>query len=369
MPSIARLQASDCANPILDLRTSVAGVPTDMEVVEFQIFDVSGMSPAQVYPAIPGDRAAVNLLALCPTGDVIGTGHYVAKYTPDAGEALGAHEIRWFFKLESAGPENTYVEAFDVSDVVGSSGPAGLYTTIEIMREEGITIAIASDARLLRTIERVSRMIDLYTGQKFYPHAATYRIDGRGSRAVMLDEPIISISSLKVLDAYDVSLQFIGQLTDVALEDLRIYNRHLTENLQHPDDRKNPRIEFAFHSRYTWNGAFPTGRQNIEIAGMFGFTEYDGTPTGRVPLMIQHAANLMVVREIAPLTDTDTRDDAGINRRRMNMQKTRDQAVGYGKNTDVAGSMSAGGLGKFTGDAEIDSILEHFVRPIALGAV
>lgn len=368
MPALARLQASSCSHPELDLFTKVNGVLTDVAVLEFQIFEkVSNpLVPVQVFPTIIGNRETVNLAALCPTGHKLGTGHYVAAYTPPITELIGTHIVRWYFKLTLAAPEQSFSEEFEVLPEATASSASG-YTTVQAMRDEGVTTSQASDARLQTLIERASYMIDMWTGRYFEPRTKVIRVDGRDARAVLLDEPIIDITAIKILDSYGTTIAYAGSDTDVDLDDVRIYNRHLTQLLTDPDDRDNPRIEFAFPSRASFGGRFPVGRQNIQVEGIFGYTEPDGTPHGRTPLLIEHATKLMVIRELALMSDTDARADT-INRQRITMQKTRDQSISYGAASSHAGTYSAGGLGRMTGDPEIDAILERFTRPTHLGA-
>ena len=103
MPALARGQPSDCQNPVLDLFTQVNGILVDVAVLGFQVFDVSDpqkqLNPVQVFPATVGVRATVNAATLCPAGDKLSTGHFVARWTPPIDEAIGSHEIRWFFRL------------------------------------------------------------------------------------------------------------------------------------------------------------------------------------------------------------------------------------------------------------------------------
>lgn len=78
------------------------------------------LNPVQVYPAVAGARAPVDVSALCPAGDKLSTGHFVARWTPPINEAIGSHEIRWFFRLTPASPEQTFREEFEVLvDVAG----------------------------------------------------------------------------------------------------------------------------------------------------------------------------------------------------------------------------------------------------------
>jgi len=185
--------------------------------------------------------------------------------------------------------------------------------------------------------------------------------------------PIISIETITL----------VGESTtsdyDVELTDVRVYNRHLTQELFDPDDRENPRIEFLeYDTRYEsipFGGdsahyiyhphRWPEGTQNVEITGIFGYTDPDGSETGKTPDLISWANALMVLRQLhSPYTDPDKREDAR-NRWKVKRLKTRDQEIEYG---DIS-KMGSRGVGVFTGDPEIDSILAAYSRPMRLGAV
>ena len=246
------------------------------------------------------------------------------------------------------------------------------YTTIAALRAEGVTEAQADDARLTLLISLVSTLIDRYTGRTFEPVAKTITVDGHGGRALLLHEPIISIDSITILAG-----DFAGPGEPIDLENVRIYNRHLTENLSNPDDRKNPKIEWFRSEANDFDGwttrsnfspfdLFPRGRQNIEITGTFGYTDWDGTPEGKTPDLIEHAAKLMVIRQLPLLSATDDREDAAGARPIVSI-KTRDQEVRYASpNANPVPFQSAG---HFTGVPEIDNILAMFVRPIQIAAV
>ena len=241
------------------------------------------------------------------------------------------------------------------------------YTTIDALRDAGVTVAQASDLRLTAVIELASAMIDRYTGRTFGAVSKTIRVDGTGARALLLNECIVSIEEIHIIDSDDTISAHLD------LDSVRIYNRHLTENLTDPDDRDSPRIEwgqvdryreFDNLARYENIGQWPRGRKNIELVGQFGYTDYDGTATGRVPLLIEHACNLLVVRELAPIGDPNAA--AAWSGPRVRREKTRDQEVEY----ESASSFGRSGLGvgRFTGDPRIDSILENFIRPPMLGS-
>lgn len=369
MPALARLQASDCDYPELDIFTRVNGVLTDVYSLEFVIDEdvTTPGSPIQVYP--PSGRQTVDL-ALCPTGDKLSTGRYVAVWTPAVTEPIGTHLVRWFFKLTAASPEQTFCEEFEVLPEVTASTSTG-YATIGELRAEGVTVAQADDARLQVLITRASRMIDRYTGRWFEPRSKVFLIDGTGARGLLLGPPIISISQVRLL-ARDLGVS----IQDLDLADVRIYNRHLTQELLDPDDRESPKLEFlSFDERYERDPVYgrvrdlfhpqywPLGTQNVEITGIFGYTDPDGSPTGRTPEMITYACMLMVIRDLPQLAS-----QRGVDARRafaVTEYKTRDQSVKYAS-PDKLGSQ---GVGAFTGDPTIDNILAMYTRPPELGAV
>ena len=363
MTTIARLQASSAGNPLLDVFFRASGVLTDVALLQFIVYELVSVPgvETQVYPL--SGRATANLVT-----DRVELGRYAAAWTPGSGEVLGAHRIRWFFKVLSSSSEQQFAEDFTVVDAGGvatASAEASLgYTTIANLRDEGVTTSMASDDRLVKLIARASRLVEHWTGRVFMPTPKTIKVDGTGRRGLLLDEAIISISEVHVLDAFGFGDS--ETFTDVELTDLRVYNRHLTEGLLEPDDRDSPKIEFVWPNRWNFGGSWPTGRQNIQIAGVFGYTDPDGTPTGKTPDLIVHATNLLVVRELAPVADTDARDDVRF-RFAIRTERTRDQMIGYDMKAG-GGPFSASGNGRMTGDGEIDTILERYTRPTKLGS-
>lgn len=119
MVTLLRSEVVDCSNPKLDiyLTTGPGGPLVDPFILEYTISDNTGGSPVQVFPAT--GRATVDL-ADCPTGEKLGTGHYVALWTVPDTEPLGSHLLCWFFKASSGSPENTSQEDFDVAAITGA---------------------------------------------------------------------------------------------------------------------------------------------------------------------------------------------------------------------------------------------------------
>jgi len=369
MTSLARGQASDCDAPVLDLWTMVQGAVVDVEVLEFEVWDVTG-APTQVYPG-GGGRQSVDVVNDCPVGHRLGLGHYVAEWTPDLAEALGSHEIRWFAQVNAGDPEIAFTETFEVVAQATATASRG-YCTIQDLRDEGVPDAgtgSKTDAQLSTIIERNSRMIERFTGRWFYPKPLAMRLDGTGRRGLLLDPPIISISQIRLVST-DYFTPPSGEVVELA--NVRIYNRHL-QGLLSPDDRESPKIELVeFDHRVeslpplldTFDlERWPEGTQNVEATGVFGYTEPDGSPTGKTPDLISRACVLMCLRDLETGT-SDDRWDAR-NAFRVTKLKTRDQSIEWA----APGTLGGRGVGVLTGDPEIDTILASYRRPPSLGAV
>jgi hypothetical protein len=349
MPTIARGQSSNCSNPVLDLYASISGVPTELATLEFQIFEkVTNPSGVQVFPSIPATRQSVDVDTGCPTGGRLTAGRYVATWDVLDAEPIGSHEIRWFFTTTPGGDEQTFIEAFDVIDSVAVSTTTTGYATIQDVRDAGIPASgfgALSDSQVQSLIDRASAQIDMFTGRFFSPRNMVIRIDGTGSHGLLFGDPIISISAIDYVDDEGET-----ELT-IELSDAVIYNRHIS-GLTNPDDRESPKLELR-------GSKWPAGRQNIQVTGVFGFTEYDGSPTGRTPIMIRQACVLLAIRLSASLSDSFESRNAW----RLRRLKTRDQEIEWAE----PGSTPRG-YGYFTGDPEIDSIIATFVRPPDLGS-
>lgn len=355
MPALARNQPSNCQNPILDLFTQVNGMLVDVAQLEFQVFDVSDagkqQNPVQVHPTSLGERAPVPIAALCPNGAKLSTGHYVATWTPPVDEAIGTHEVRWYFKLTTTSPEQIFREEFEVLPEVDGFSTRG-YAFVSDFRSEGVSQAQVSDARLQTLISSASQYVERMTARFFEPRSQTLTLDGTGSKTLALGQPIVGIDSV----AIDSSPYSVADLNlDSSL--YKVYNRHLTQGLFIPDDRDNPKLEF-----FSFGGShglvWPKGTQNVTVRGVFGYTEPDGSPSGRTPALIRHVTKLLVMRELPPLGSIDKREDAQ-RRFRLTSERTRDQSY----------TLEALQLhGSFTGDPEIDNILVAFQRPADFGA-
>lgn len=212
-----------------------------------------------------------------------------------------------------------------------------MYATVSDLRDEGVTEAQASDARLLVLIDEASRLIDRITGWFFEPRDATYLLDGRGTPSIEPPIPPIRLDALFVeecsLTIDSDNLIIIGAPVQPGFDAPRLTLRH--------------------------GQVFPKGIGNIEAEGRWGYTEDDGTLEGRTPLEIRRGCMLLVMSRLPLLGDVDAVDEAR-NRWRIIEERTRDQSYKLDKPVT---SVTA------TGHPEVDEILSRYRRPPGLGAV
>jgi hypothetical protein len=377
MPVLEQSESSNCANPVLDVFLRIGGVLTDPTLLEYQIFElvtVPGV-PTQVYP--PAGRATADL-SDCPVGHRLSLGRFVGEWDVPAAEPVGDHLIRWFFKESAGAVEKSWDQEFGVVLPMAASSPVG-YCTLAEMRAEGLTDPPYSDAWIESKITLASRYIDKQTRRFFEPRDLTLRVDGEGGTALRLRHPIISISAVNLIlelgTGYDTQ--------EVDLDDLVIYNRHLTQGLIDPDDRVTPRLE-TYRIDSPWGarverqigtsriaGAFryfEAGRQNVEVVGRFGYTELASgqapgetvpgsqvpTSDGVTPPLIVECCKRLVIRELEQLGDPDAREDSR-GRASLTEEKTRDQSY---KRSGLDKLLR---IGAWTGDPDIDELLASYV--------
>lgn len=368
MAALARLQSSSCANPVLDVYTQVNGILTDVAVLSFQIWDKSTGTAVQVFPASPGTKFPVDVGTDCPAGGRLSVGRYVAAWSVPSNAPVGTYQIRWYIQLTPSVAEQVYIEEFEVLPEIVATGTEPGYVSVAEMRDEGVTTSMASDTRLAQRILIASRFVEASTRRFFYPKAMTVTLDGSGGPKLFLDDPIIAVSSV----AFEESPLYPSSFSSIASETVRVYNRHLTEQLTEPDDRNNPKLELFNPGFYRSSGAalysgahqlvFPRGQRNVRVVGVFGYTDYDSAITsGKTPELIKHVTKLLVLRNLAPLADTSARFDALV-RHRLTSERTRDQSY------TIAPLGNQGGGALFTGDPEIDHVLSFYQRPPGMGA-
>lgn len=339
------------ASPVLQAFTVVAGRMVDADTAEFEVLDDDG---AEVVATTQIDT----------TADRLGTGRYVTAFTLPGGATVGPHTLVVRYTVD--GTQYSYETTFDVLSGVYDKNGRG-YVSAQVLRDGGVPTSQADDKTLHRLILLASQYVERTCGRVFEPAPKTVHLDGHGAPELLLIEPIVAVADVAIDDG-----PYTGPAVAVDLDDLRIYNRHLVEELFSPDDRENPRIAY-YHWRGLWGARrrpfpgvggeswFPRGTKNVQVEGVFGYTDPPG-PVGRTPLEIEHATSLLVVRNLPKVADQDARDDAQ-KRARIVSESTRDQSYKLG---GPQGSTAM--FGRFTGDPEIDTILARYKRPPLMGA-
>jgi hypothetical protein len=278
-------------------------------------------------------------------------------YDDTAGDVTSWYKISYY-------NSTTTDESLQSTAIPATGG--GRYVTVQNMRDEGVTVAQASDAKLLRLIGLAESYFENATGRWFYPRNVNIRMDGPGSRVMGLEPEIIQIDTLEMLwEPYGV----YPLINVVDLDGVVIYNRHLTQGLLTPDDREDPKLaleQYAVAELGTW----PRGKQNISITGWFGYTELSkddpigetaaGSQVplskGRTPPLVVDAVMRLVVRYLPEISDTEAANELAMAHR-LQRVKTRDQEIRYS-----AGGGSRGG-GWFTGDRFIDDTIGRYMGP------
>ena len=154
-----------------------------------------------------------------------------------------------------------------------------MYASVADLRAEGVTAAEASDARLELLLVEASSLIDRVTGWFFEPRLLTLHLAGRGAPSIELPVPPLRVDRL-VLGGAELSLD---------PSELLIVGAPVQPGFDGP--------RFTRHGR-----VFPRGHGNVVAEGLWGFTEDDGTPTGRTPPAIRRATMLLVLRSMTPLS-------------------------------------------------------------------
>jgi hypothetical protein len=334
------------SNPILDLWVLASGLPADASAVTFDIWDLTTGVPVHV----TGPTAATHLT----------TGRYLAPWT-GAGTA-GRKRVIWSV-TPSTGPAYAQQYDFDLL-VAGLSQKGPAYALLADVRDEGYTSTVVSDIRALTVIRKVSMFIERWTRRFFEPRYMTIDLDGARGPSQFVQDPIIAL----------VSAAVDGALVDPT--SYQVFNRHIAEGLTNPDDRDNARVTFQritrtisqvdsqdrpFFNKQVW---WP-GPRNVELIGLFGYTDPDpDLQVGVTPELIKHAALLLFEREYRPMSDGDGRQDAQ-NAFRVTSIRTRDQSITYGKDRS---DLVTQGAAEFTGDPAIDDIIAQYMAPMFIGS-
>lgn len=356
MPGVTMDEAVGCANPLLFFPYQQDGILSDPALVALSIWDVQADEERVAEVALD--------LADCPAGAKLGTGRFVPSFTPNAADlwTTGTHEIRWRFRNTVGGPDRRWAQRFEVLDPAEfpyGSGYVG-YADSSVLKANDLFAAL-SIRQIQRLIDSASRKVELYTGRFFEPRFFTASFDSKGGPAVVLGHPVIGLGTLEVVGSGVAD-------TVVAIDStaLRVYNRHLI-GLLDPDDRDDPRVEFATNnpsSTALARGSFAPGRQNIRMVAVWGYTDPDGTPVGARPADLPRVVGALAAKDSL---DPYGQDVSVSSAYRIHSAKTRDQAVSFF--SPGAGGGGSGMLGPITGDRFIDDILIQLLRPPHMAAI
>lgn len=296
-----------------------------------------------------------------PTGDYTAECTFIA--TPDGDDALPEQTVSWTFRVlaEDFGYVDTYAQ---VTDLVDNGFPIGTPAPKPV----GYTIVQAQ-----RALERASRFVEEITGRVFGPRYNIHDYDGQGGPILQLPHAICGLT--------DIRLTFTTfSPADLPIQegDIRVYNRHIRQRVvaRGEDDRQDPRVEFL----RTPNYHFPRGEllgetdllsghtnfvestQNVQISGVLGYTDYDGSPFGAIPELIKEVTMRIAARHIQSLwKQIGGAGERDVPAGPLAGERTMDQSVQY----SVPGNWLGVGpyVGAFTGDPAIDQILAMYKAP------
>ena len=363
MKGLTQGEQSTLVNPTLQLICRSGGFLADLVAGTFIVEDIKSAG-----------AAATTKVASTPFATLthkIGTGRYAILTGDTSAWSLGTHRVRCAYQMAAAGP--TYYQNIEFEILESGDWPTGNsyvgYLSTRRALDSGYVPSTVTRQELHNHICEVSRRIEQWTGRWFDPRYLTFKKKGRGMPALLLQHPIIAIE-----DIYAIWQTTSGQDSYKYEQYLyRVYNRHL-EGFYETDDRKHPKIDLTDVDGTivkVKNFAWPYGNQNIQVQGVFGYTdpEFDATSgevlIGTTPLDIGRVVGSMIARIIEDPTLTSLMSWSPGSIKSM---RTRDQSVTFGG----GGSAASGGTimnASFTGDPLLDNILAKYCRPFAVSAL
>lgn len=348
-----------------------AGFFQPNDAVSFRILDPAGTEYIASTVVDLGDDAnlvaGTRLVALpftIATDQVVGDWTVEVTFTahPEGGDALDPQTVSWTFRVldEALGYTSTYAQ---ITDLLAQGFPVGTPPPCP----GGYSLQQAR-----RALERAARFVEEITGRIFEPRFETVDHDGQGGAILQFGNAICGLTNISL-----TFTTFSPADLPIAEGDVRVYNRHLRQRLvpRGQDDRQDPRIEFL----RTPNYHFPRGEllgesdllsghtnfvestQNVQVAGVWGYTDYDGSPFGKTPDLIKEATMRLAARYMQPLWQQVGGAGAGNGvAGPIQSERTLDQSVAY---ANLASQGYGAYAGAFTGDPEIDQILALYMAP------
>jgi hypothetical protein len=209
-----------------------------------------------------------------------------------------------------------------------------VYCGVEDLRREGVTVETVADERLARLCELATNYIDVITGRWFEPRVRKIRIDGNGGAVLPLPHFLIEAESVKC--------------DGVALSDYVLYDE--------PEDRDYPKL----YRKRKWS----RGPRNVEIHGSWGYVDFTDAGEHVTPPLIRNAARRLVLLELT--SSEGGVADSSRETRGMLTEETTD-GHSYKLNRDLT-TLYVDKI--YTGDMEIDQIIEKYIAPtMGLGLI
>lgn len=312
------------SNPLLVLLVEHLGFLVDPVELSFQVYADA--------TAVTG-RVSVDLNA-----HRLSVGRFVATFTPTL---EGKHQIRWFFRAVIGAVERSFRADFEV--LTQSADPAReVYGAVADMRAGGLAVEAVNDARAQEALVHATQLIERVTGLWFGPRVMTLTEDGPGAPVLFLQIPIVAIAAARLLEE------------EVPLSELVVANRHV-RGQTHPDDRGAPTVTRRC-------GAWVRDIHNVEVDGVFGYTEPDLT----IPAPVQRAAAILA-ETYATTQDPESLLES-LMAQGVRSETTRDQSITFGSRRDTGVGALVPRFGT-TGNVVADTLLARYRPPIAMRSV
>ena len=357
MRGLATGEQSSSSNPILQLFCRSAGFLADLDNGTFLIEDIHDP-----------DAAASTVVASTPfaAGHKLGTGRYVIPTGATTLWSQGTHRAVCTYQMAAGGPTYKQIIEFEVLDEV--AWPTGFafksYVSTRQCIADGVVGASYSLTTAQRFLDLGADQIEQWTGRHFEPRYLHVVREGQEHPTLFLNEAIIALE-----DVYSIWQTTSGTDTYKYEQYLyKVFNRHL-DGYTAEDDRYRPRLTLTavdgVVAKVT-NFAWPSGNQNIQLRGVFGFT--DPMPDyaagqvniGRTPNEIAYV-NALLLSRFARSFDMG---DMGIHQPgRVKSARTDQQAIAFASNSGSSAFSTP------SGDPIIDNILRKYRAPLVFAAV
>jgi hypothetical protein len=203
------------------------------------------------------------------------------------------------------------------------------YTTLEAVRAQGYTDPPYGDDEINEAIEIACDGIDRITGQFFESREETRTYDGNGTRLLVLDVPLLSLTTIEIQHR-------VGVWTP--------YDERYFALYAHYSQRDYPKIEIRHDALFGLQPAyFPKGPQNIRINGTWGYLDRND----ETPSPIRRAALELATTYLGTLASGEPQESGRV----VIEEETDDHRVKF---SDVLSG------GKLTGIPSVDRVLTRF---------